>query len=241
MLIFPAIDIKNGKCVRLTQGRFDAVTTYSDDPAVMANKWAADGAKWLHVVDLDGAKNGEFVNRDAVKKIRKAVKIPIQVGGGINSEKIVKELVGMGINRLIIGTVAVENKSLLQKLLKKYSSQIAVSLDAKEGKLMLKGWQKGTKINAVDAAVELQKMGVERIIFTDVTKDGTLTVPNYEEIKELLNSVSIPVIAAGGISSIEALNKLNHIGVEGAIVGKALYEGKINLKEVLGEIPPTPL
>lgn len=233
MTIIPAIDIKNGKCVRLTQGKFDAVTIYSDDPVIMAKKWENEGVKMIHIVDLDGAEKSLPVNYEAILRIRKAVKILIQVGGGICSEKTAVEFLKMGIDRIILGTIAIDDPLLLKKLLNKFSSKIIVSLDAKNGKLMKKGWLDKTQINAIDKGLELEKEGVKRIIFTDVTKDGTLTVPNFKIIKLFLSKIKVPLIAAGGISAIESLEKLNSLGVEGVIIGKALYEGKINLPECL--------
>lgn len=233
MIIIPAIDLKDGKCVRLTQGRFDAIKTYSDEPVKVAKKWEKDGARYLHIVDLDGARTGELANFETIKQITNAVKIPIQVGGGIYSIEIAEKLVSARVDRIILGSVALENEPLLKKLLEKYPEKIVVSLDAKNGNLMIKGWQESTRANAIDAALELEALGVRRFIYTDVTKDGTLTSPNYMEIKNLVDKLTEPVIAAGGISSLVAVRKLKQLGVEGAILGKALYEGKINLGECI--------
>ncbi len=233
MIIFPAIDIQNGKCVRLTQGRFSDVKVYSDDPVEFALRWESEGAKYLHIVDLDGAEKSTLKNFDVIKKIRNAVKIPIQVGGGINNIQTADKLIAIGIERIIIGTMAVIEKPIFEKLLIKYRDNIIVSIDAKNGKLAIKGWQEEADTGALKKARELEESGVMRFIYTDVTRDGTLTVPNYKEVKKLIDNLNVPIIAAGGISSISAIKKLDAIGVEGVIVGKALYENKISIKEMI--------
>lgn len=243
MLIIPAIDIKNGKCVRLTQGKFERAVVYGNDPVEMALRWVKMGAKILHIVDLDGAKKGFPVNIEIVRRIRKQVIIPLQVGGGINTELAADELISSGVDKIILGTVAIDNPLLLKKLLNKYSKKVIVSMDAKNGKLMKRGWLEKTGIDVVEKISELEKTGVKQFIFTDVAKDGTLTIPNYKVIKLLRSKIKVPLIAAGGISTVESLRKLREMGLEGAIVGKAIYEGKIDLKIILGmeKSPLTPL
>lgn len=233
MTIIPAIDIRNGKCVRLTQGRFDDVKIYSENPVEFAKRWEDQGAEMLHIVDLDGAEKSMLKNYGVICKIRNAVSIPIQAGGGINNEEAAYKLISSGIDRIIIGTAAIIDQYFFDKLLNKYRDNIIVSLDAKEGSLMIKGWTDEIHVSSVVAAADLEKKGVKRFIYTDVTKDGTLTVPNYKDIKNLINALNVPVIAAGGISSIEAIKKLKKIGAEGVIVGKALYEGKVTIGEML--------
>lgn len=231
MLIIPAIDIRNGKCVRLRQGNFSAETIYADDPVVMAQKWATEGARALHIVDLDGAKSGQLVNFEIIKKIAQIVNIPIQVGGGVQSEKTIKQLLLNGVSKVIIGTLALENETALKKLLNFYSDQIIVSLDSRNGKLAKRGWLEKTNNSVVVAAQKLEKLGVKNFIYTDVLKDGTLTQPNYAEIEELLKVLKAPLIVAGGVSSINDIKELKAMKVAGVIIGKAFYEEKINLQE----------
>jgi phosphoribosylformimino-5-aminoimidazole carboxamide ribotide isomerase len=233
MLIIPAVDIKNGKCVRLVRGDFNHVTIYSDNPVEMAKRWKTEGAKVLHVVDLDGAKNGKLTNLVEIKEIAQEVKIPLQIGGGIRDKETIKTLLSLGIDRVILGTVALENKKLLQEIVKDFSFQLAIALDTKNGKLMKQGWFEDSDKNYVTTALELEDLGIQRFIYTDVVKDGTLTEPNYNEIANLIKNVSVPVIASGGVSSLSDIKQLKSIGVEGVIIGKALYEGEIDLKEAI--------
>lgn len=233
MLIIPAIDIKNGKCVRLTQGIFKSEKIYSNSPIDMAKKWEAEGAKILHIVDLDGAKKGTMANLKLVKQIAKTVNIPVQVGGGIRDELTIKTLIASGISGIVLGTIALENKTLFTKLLKKYGSQIIIALDTKNGNLVKRGWLGETNRNYLETVKEFAKQGVRKFIYTDVIKDGTLTEPNYKEIIKLAKTVSAPIFVGGGISSINDIKKLKSIGVDGVIIGKALYEGRIDLKEAI--------
>lgn len=233
MLIIPAIDIKNGKCVRLTQGDFAKQIVYSNDPVAMAKKWQSEGAKMLHVVDLDGAKNGKPVNITIIKKIAKAVEIPIQVGGGIRNEKIIKNLLTADVSKVVLGTIALENEILVKTLLKKYPAQILIALDTKNGKLVKRGWLKTSSKSYLNFALTLEKLGVQYFIYTNVVSDGTLTQPDYQEIEVLLKKIKAPIIVGGGVSSIADIKKLKLFGAEGVIIGKALYEGKINLKEAI--------
>lgn len=233
MLIIPAIDLKNGKCVRLTQGVFQSEKVYSDNPVDMAKRWEKEGAKMLHLVDLDGAKNGTMANLKTIKKIIKNVNIPVQVGGGIRDEKTIKILLDTGVSGIVLGTIALENKALLTQLLKKYSSQIIIALDTKNGNLVKRGWLGKTNKSYLQAASEFEKQGVKKFMYTDVVKDGTLTEPNYKEIIKLNKTLSVPVLIAGGISNIKDIKKLKSIGIKGVIIGKALYENRINLKEAI--------
>lgn len=233
MLIIPAIDLKNGKCVRLTQGVFQSEKVYSDNPVDMAKRWEKEGAKMLHLVDLDGAKNGTMANLKTIKKIIKTVNIPVQVGGGIRDEKTIKILLDAGVSGIVLGTIALENKTLLIQLLKQYSSKIIIALDTKNGKLVKRGWLGKTNRSYLKAANEFEKQGVKKFMYTDVVKDGTLTKPNYKEIIKLKKNLSVPVFVGGGISSINDIKKLKAIGIQGVIIGKALYENRINLKGAL--------
>ncbi|MCX6730661.1 MAG: 1-(5-phosphoribosyl)-5-[(5-phosphoribosylamino)methylideneamino]imidazole-4-carboxamide isomerase [Candidatus Roizmanbacteria bacterium] len=233
MKIIPAIDIRNGKCVRLFQGDYTQETVYEDDPIVVAKKWEAQGAQILHVVDLDGAKEGKIININSIKKIVNAISIPIQVGGGIRSLSSISELISSGISRVILGTVAIENRNLLYKAIDMCGEKIVISLDAKDGVLMKNGWLEKTNNNLVSAIQELKKSGVRSFIFTDINKDGTMTEPNYKIIQSLIENLNIDLTIAGGISSSEQIVRLKEMGVKSVIIGKAIYEGKINLKEVI--------
>lgn len=233
MLVIPAIDIKNGKCVRLTQGNFESEKVYSEDPLTVAKQWEKQGAQMLHVVDLDGAKNGNLENLEVIKKIAQEVKVPIQVGGGIRNKKAVETLLSIGVSRVILGTIALEDEEELKSILKDYASQIAIALDTKNGKLMKQGWLEDSDKNCLVTAFKLEDLGAGRFVYTDVAKDGTLTEPNYKKIANLTKNILVPIIAGGGISNVSNIKQLKSIGVEGIIIGKALYEGKIDLREAI--------
>lgn len=236
MIIFPAIDIKNGKVVRLIQGKFDQVTEYAQEPEAIAIQWAEQGAEWLHVVDLDGAKAGKVTNWDSIQSILNAVSIPVQVGGGIRTELNVERLLNMGVTRVILGTQAINNQELLKSLVMKWSDKIAVSVDASNGLVTKLGWTESTDIRAVDFARKLEDLGLKCLIFTDIARDGMLTGPNLESLGEIIHAVDIPVIASGGISNVKDITDLKNLKSEnliGVITGKALYEGTLDLKEAL--------
>lgn len=231
-MIIPAIDIRNGKCVRLTQGDFAKEKIYNDDPIAVARQWEQKGATKIHVVDLDGAKNGEPSNIEIIKLIIKTVTIPVQVGGGIRNKKTIERLLQTGAAKIILGTIALEDKNELKNIVASFPTQVAIALDAKNGKLMTDGWFKESTKNLLDSLQQFEKLGVQEFIYTDVIKDGSLTEPNYGEIKKIIKNSSIPLIVGGGISNIEQIEKLKTMGVKGVIIGKALYENKLTLKEV---------
>lgn len=236
MIIFPAIDIKDGKVVRLTQGKFDQVKEYAQDPLTVAKQWVDQGAQWLHVVDLDGAQQGVIRNFDIVKKIAKTVNVPVQVGGGIRQKEDIKLFLEAGIKRVILGTKAFHNPDFLKEILALWKNQIAVSLDCFEGNLVENGWTTLTDIKATNFAKNLEKLGLRCLIYTDIKTDGMLQGPNFESIKEILDTVGIDVIASGGISNIDDIKKLramNFKNLVGAITGKAIYEGTLNFKEAV--------
>ena len=236
MIIFPAVDIKAGKVVRLMQGKFDQVTEYAQDPASVALQWEAQGAQWLHVVDLDGAKTGHLTNLDTIQSIIQTVQIPVQVGGGIRSELDVEQLLQAGVKRVILGTQAINNQDLLKHLILKWPDAVAVSVDASNGFVSKLGWTENTDILAVDFVKKLENLGLKCLIFTDIARDGMLTGPNLEILENILDTTGVPLIASGGISSIEDIKKLNALtskGLIGAITGKALYEGTLDLKKAL--------
>lgn len=231
MYILPAIDIKDGRCVRLTQGRMDAETVYSNDPAEVAKRWESLGAGIIHLVDLNGAVEGSAANFDVIKKIKDSVNIPVQIGGGIRDVKTAElYLDKVGVKRIIIGTAAYENPELLKTLTKKYPGRIAVGIDAKDGKVAIKGWITVTDEKAVDLAKKLEGIGVACIIYTDISRDGMLTGPNVEATREMAEAVSIPVIASGGISAVKDIASYKGVKLEGIIIGKALYAGNIDLR-----------
>jgi len=234
MLIIPAIDIKNGQCVRLTQGRMDAVTVYSDDPAEMAVKWESLGARLIHLVDLDGAVEGAAKNYGVVKKIAAAIKAPVQIGGGIRDITVAeKYLLLPNVKRIIIGTAALNDPAFLRHLTKKYPGRIAVGIDAKDGFVAINGWVTVTDKKAVDLARGLEDAGVAAIIYTDISRDGMLRGPNVAATSEMAGAVSIPVIASGGISSAKDVESYRGVKIEGIIIGKALYTGGVDLKGVV--------
>ncbi|MGD9875150.1 1-(5-phosphoribosyl)-5-[(5-phosphoribosylamino)methylideneamino]imidazole-4-carboxamide isomerase [Desulfococcus sp.] len=236
MIIIPAIDIKNGKCVRLRQGRMDSETVFGEDPAAMALRWEADGAEMIHVVDLDGAVEKKPRNLVSIKRILDAVKIPIQVGGGIRDIETIEMYLSVGIRRIIIGTEAIRNPALVEEACRNHPGRIVVGIDAREGLVAIEGWTETTRTRAVELARRFEQSGVAAINFTDIHRDGMQTGPNLEATRELAESVSIPVVASGGVSTlrdIRNLMPLEPFGVIGVITGKALYAGTLNLKEAI--------
>ena len=234
--IIPAVDIRGGKCVRLYQGNFDQETVFSDDPVEVALEWQSLGAPRLHIVDLDGAVSGEIHNQDIITEIAHAILIPTQLGGGIRQPETIEQMLKAGIERVILGTAAVENPELIKKACQRFSESIIVGIDAREGYISTHGWRQETRLKAVALAQAMLKLGVRRFIYTDINRDGTLTEPNFAATAELINAVRVPVIASGGISSLNHLKMLRALGVEGAIIGKALYTGDIDLKEALATL-----
>ena len=235
MILIPAIDIKGGKVVRLFQGKFSDVTEYADDPIAMAQKWETMGAKWLHLVDLNGAQSGVMANKKAITRIAQTLRIPVEVGGGIRDEQTIEELIKAGIARVILGTTAIENREFLKRMIASYGEKICVSLDCSNGFVAGRGWVKATNIKATDLVSELEGIGLKWMVYTDIARDGTLAGPNYEGIQAMLNAVKqIKLIASGGIGTIEDVKKLAGMkGIAAAITGKAIYEGKLDFKEAL--------
>ncbi|HKM00845.1 MAG TPA: 1-(5-phosphoribosyl)-5-[(5-phosphoribosylamino)methylideneamino]imidazole-4-carboxamide isomerase, partial [Sedimentibacter sp.] len=209
MILFPAIDIKDNKCVRLTQGKFDKVDVYSGDPVEMAKKWESLGAEYLHVVDLDGAKNEGFQNRNSIEKIAKAIKIPMQTGGGIRDEERIKNLLDIGVERVIVGTIAIENKRLLTELVNKYKEHIAVSIDALKGKVAVRGWQTVGNVDSIEICGFLEDIGIKTLIYTDISKDGMLSGPNFDIYKVLSEKTKLNIVASGGVTTRDDIKKLN--------------------------------
>ncbi len=236
MKIIPAVDIRDGKCVRLLQGRMEDETVFSDDPAAMARKWAMAGAELIHVIDLDGAFEKSPQNVAAIRNILKTVNIPIQLGGGIRTEKTIKMFLDMGVDRVIIGTEAINNPHLVEQSSRKFPGQIIVGIDAREGRVAIEGWTKTTRIKAVDLAKQYENCDVAAINFTDIYRDGMQTGPNISETRRLAEATHIPVVASGGVSDIRDIQNLlplENIGVIGVITGRALYSGSLDFKEAL--------
>ncbi len=234
MLVIPAIDLKGGQCVRLLQGKRDEVTTYSNDPVSTAKRWESYGARLLHVVDLDGAFTGSQKNFNAIVKIRESVKIVMEVGGGIRNIGNMINLFSAGIDRVVIGTAAIEDPEFLTSSCRKYPGRILIGIDAKDGMVAIKGWEEVTSINARELAKRLELIGIAGIIYTDISRDGMLSGPNLEAVREMVESVKIPVIASGGVSGIEDIKNLVKIkNLWGVITGKAIYAGTLNLKEAI--------
>lgn len=236
MLIIPAVDIKKGRCVRLLQGREDSETVFSDDPSAMAARWEGEGAELVHVIDLDGAFSKGPQNVEAVKRILDRVDIPIQLGGGIRSMETISTYLDLGVGRVILGTEAIRNPSLVEQACKAFPNRIMVGIDARKGMVAIEGWTQTTEQKAVEMAKGIEGPGLAGIIFTDIHKDGMQTGPNIEETKRMAESVSTPIIASGGvgdINDIKALAKLEPLGVVGIITGRALYDGRLDLKQAL--------
>jgi phosphoribosylformimino-5-aminoimidazole carboxamide ribotide isomerase len=236
MIIIPAVDIKNGKCVRLMQGRQDLETIFSDDPAEMAKKWGEEGAELIHVVDLDGAFEKQPKNLDLIKRLIGDVGAPIQVGGGIRNKHTIGLFLEIGAKRVIIGTEAMKQPELVKEACKEFPGRIVVGIDARNGMVAIEGWTQTTGIHAIDLARQFEDSGVAAINFTDIDRDGMQTGPNIEETRRLAEAVSIPVIASGGVSTLADIKNiipLSTIGVVGIITGKALYSGTLNLREAI--------
>ncbi|MBF2347938.1 1-(5-phosphoribosyl)-5-[(5-phosphoribosylamino)methylideneamino]imidazole-4-carboxamide isomerase [Listeria marthii] len=232
MQIFPAIDLKNGQCVRLFQGDFSKTTVVNEDPIAQAKAFATDGATYLHIVDLDGALEGRPVNLEIIQKMQTAAKIPVQVGGGIRSMAQVDYYLESGIDRVIIGSAALTDSDFLRAAVQKYGSKIAAGIDAKNGFVATSGWLDVSQVSYLDLAKRMEEMHVETIIYTDISRDGTLIGPNLEQMAVLQKHVSINLIASGGVSSRADLEALAELGLYGAIAGKALYNGNISMSDV---------
>ncbi len=233
--VYPAIDIRGGKCVRLLQGDYKQETVYGD-PLEMAKKWESEGARWLHVVDLDGAKEGTQVNRELIIKMAQAVGIPVQVGGGLRTMEAVSDLLQGGVSRVIIGTAAIKDRDFTERVLAQYGDQVAIGIDARNGYVATHGWLETSEVKAEELARELAAKGAGTFIYTDISRDGTLQGPNVEGNVNLAREAGVNVIASGGVSNLDDIKKLASFsgeGISGVIVGKALYTGNVSLKDAL--------
>jgi phosphoribosylformimino-5-aminoimidazole carboxamide ribotide isomerase len=236
MIILPAIDLKEGRCVRLEQGLMDKDTVYHDDPAAQARTWQEQGGELLHIVDLDGAFAGVPKNQAAIRAIIEAIDIPSELGGGIRDLQTIEAYLELGVDRVILGTVAKENPALVAEACRKFPGRIVVGIDAKDGLVAVRGWADVTEKKATEMAREMEGFGVEAIIYTDIARDGMMQGPNIEATRLLAESISIPVIASGGLSSLDDIRRLMAIeasGVTGVITGKAIYSGAIDLREAV--------
>ncbi|MGI0485682.1 1-(5-phosphoribosyl)-5-[(5-phosphoribosylamino)methylideneamino]imidazole-4-carboxamide isomerase [Pantanalinema rosaneae CENA516] len=241
MDVIPAIDVLGGKCVRLYQGDYQQAETFDENPVAVARQWAEQGASWVHVVDLDGAKAGESVNLAAIEAIVQAIDVPIQVGGGLRDRQGVVNLLDRGVRRVILGTIAVEQPQLVRSLCAEFPGQIVVGIDARNGKVATRGWLETSEVLATDLAQQMAQFGAAAIIYTDIHRDGTLQGPNLEALRDLATAVEVPIIASGGVSSVSDLMRLlslEALGVTGAIVGRALYTGDVVLQEALRAVGP---
>ena len=234
MDVLPAIDLIGGKCVRLIQGEYHRQITYKDDPIEQAREFKAAGSSWLHIVDLDGAKVGKPVNTASIKAIiDSGVGLKVEVGGGIRSEEAIKELLDIGVERVIIGTMAVNEFAWFSEMAEKFPNRLVLGLDARGSKLATEGWLRDGQLRLVDFAVDAAHLPLAAIIYTDISKDGMLAGPNLERTKELVEAVDVDIVAAGGVTAIEDISRLYHAGVAGAIIGRALYEGNLDLRDAI--------
>ncbi len=236
MLIIPAIDIKDGRCVRLYQGDMDKDTVYYESPVEAAKHWAEQGAKLLHIVDLNGAVEGRPVHKQEVAAICMGFGAPVELGGGLRSLEAIEEALALGVDRVVIGTIAYEDPDFLRAVCNKYSGKIVVGIDARDGRVAIKGWKEGTAMDAVELAKRCEQDGASRIIYTDISRDGTSLGVNIEATLSLSRAVNIPIVASGGVASLNDIRRLKEIegeGVEGVIVGRALYSGAFTLREAI--------
>ncbi len=236
MEVIPSIDLKGGRCVRLYQGDYAKETVFSEDPLGTAQHWESLGAPRLHLVDLDGAASGEPRHLSIVAEIATTLRIPVQVGGGIRRMEMIKQYVEAGIKRVVLGTAAVENPKLVKEACLAFGEAIVLGVDARDGFVAVRGWQDKTSALAADLIQQMEALGARRFIYTDIARDGTLTEPNFQAIAELMTKARSPIIASGGVTSIDHLKRLSQLGVEGAIIGRALYTGDIRLDKALAAL-----
>jgi len=231
--IYPAIDLRGGRCVRLRQGDYNQETIFGDDPAAMARRWVQAGATWLHLVDLDGAKEGRPINGDSVRQIVAASGVPCQLGGGLRNEDHIAEALGWGVNRVILGTRALKDPVWLQQVSEGFPQQIVLGIDAKYGQVATDGWLEVSSISAVALAKKCVDWPLAAIVYTDISKDGMLEGPNFDGLAEMAQAVPLPIIASGGVTTLDDIRRLAKLKLAGCIVGRALYEGRLDLKTVL--------
>lgn len=233
MIIYPAIDVKDGRCVRLVQGKFNDVTVYSDNPVEMAMKFEQLGAQYVHMVDLDGARLGEPQNIAVISEVAVKLGIPVQLGGGIRSIEMMEIILCKGIQRIILGTSAVKDPNLVKRAVQTFGNNLAIGIDARDGMVAIEGWARTSDFTAIGFAKKMQELGAKTIIYTDISRDGMLTGPNLKAMEEMVKAVEVEVIASGGVGKLEDIKNLKEVGVAGAIVGKALYTGDVDLAEAI--------
>lgn len=233
MIIFPAIDVLDGQCVRLIQGDYNQEKVYSNSPVDMAKQWEEKGAAYIHIVDLNGAKTGDSINKDVIIKIANTVNIPVQVGGGIRSIETIQSFLNNGVSRVIVGTAAITNQDFLKEAVQQYGEKIVVSLDARNGYVATDGWTDTSDVRAIDLVKKLEDIGVSTMVYTDIAKDGMLEGPNLEEQNEINRATSMQVIASGGITTKTDVDALAELNMYGAIIGKALYDGKLQFESIV--------
>lgn len=236
MEVIPAIDLKEGRCVRLFQGDFDKETVFSTDPAAVARRWQDAGAPRIHVVDLDGAASGQPRNAEAVAQILQSVDIPIQLGGGVRNMETLNNWLVRGVRRVVLGTAAVEDPDFLVQACARFGDAVIAGVDARDGKVAASGWTRTTEVDAISFIERLGELGVRRIVYTDIATDGMLKGPNLQSVRQITSHTPLPIIASGGVSTIQDLLSLNSLGVEGAIVGRALYTGDLDLREAIKSV-----
>lgn len=233
MIVYPAIDIRGGQAVRLVEGDYDRETVYDADPVDAARRWAEAGAEWIHIVDLDGARDGIRANASAIARIRKAVPQKLELGGGLRSVDDIKSVADLGIDRMVIGSAAITNPDLVTEAVQAFGDRIAVGLDARDGKLAAQGWIDQTDVDAVEAARRFAKVGVQHVVFTDIRRDGRMQGPNFQALQQMVSEAPMNVIASGGISSLDDIRNVRELGTAGVIIGAALYKKAFRLVDAL--------
>ena len=233
MEVWPAIDLRGGNCVRLLQGDYSRETVFGRDPAAMARRWASEGARCLHLVDLDGARDGRSVNRDAIAAIVGAVDIPCELGGGIRDEETIEQMLELGLARLVIGTRALKAPAWFREMCRKFPGRLAVGIDARDGRVATDGWLATSEVSATELAREISREPIAAIIYTDIARDGMMAGPNFAAMEEMKRAVDIPVVASGGVTAADDVRRLAELGLDGCIIGRTLYEGKLTLSAAL--------
>jgi phosphoribosylformimino-5-aminoimidazole carboxamide ribotide isomerase len=238
MQIWPAIDLRGGNCVRLLQGDYDRETVFGRDPAAMARRWVSEGAKYLHLVDLDGARDGKSVNREAIAAIVMAVDIPCELGGGIRDQQTIEQMLALGLARLVIGTKAVKDADWFRRMCRQFPGRLAVGIDARDGRVASEGWLETSEVAATELARSLASEPIAAVIYTDIARDGMMAGPNVQAMAEMRRAVSAPVVASGGVVTADDVRRLAEAGMDGCIIGRALYEGSLTLAEALAAADP---
>ena len=234
MEVIPAIDLKDGACVRLYQGDFEQTTVFSTDPAETALRWQSAGARRIHVVDLDGSRSGIPANLESIRAIADAVSVPLQVGGGVRTVETAQALLEAGVERVVVGTAAVEDPALVQVLCRRWGAErVVVAVDARKGRVAIRGWTEDTPVDATELVKEMAVLGPQRFLYTDISRDGTMTAPNFGAVAAMVQNTGLAIIASGGVTSLDDLRRLAQTGAEAAIVGRALYEGSLDLAEAI--------